>query len=75
MTQDNPEIAAPNLTLQDVAAVVQIFRILTSRGVWKAGELSTVGNLYDRLTKFLEAAGVQLESEFPDQDQETKEST
>jgi len=48
----------PNLTLQDLSMMVQILQVGTSRGAWKADELSSVGGLYDRITAFLTAAGV-----------------
>jgi hypothetical protein len=48
----------PNLTLQDLSMMVQILQVGTSRGTWKADELSSVGGLYDRITAFLTAAGV-----------------
>ena len=56
----SPETAAPatpNLGVQDLVVVAQIIQIATARGVWKPEELSTVGNLYNRLMTFLEAAG------------------
>jgi hypothetical protein len=51
----------PGLTLTDIATVVQILSICTNRGVWKAQELSTVGQLYDKLVGFLQSAGVNVE--------------
>lgn len=50
----------PSITLQDIASVVEILKVVTDRGVWKVSELSAVGQLYDRLTTFLEGAGVQF---------------
>jgi hypothetical protein len=50
----------PSITLQDIASVVEILKVVTDRGVWKVSELSAVGQLYDRLTTFLESAGVQV---------------
>ena len=48
----------PTLTLQDLSLIVQVLETGSSRGAWKASELSSVGYLYDRVTAFLEAAGV-----------------
>jgi hypothetical protein len=48
----------PTLTLQDLSLMVQVLETGSARGAWKAGELSSVGHLYDRVTSFLEAAGV-----------------
>lgn len=53
----------PNLTLQDLTLMVQILQVGTTRGAWKADELSSVGGLYDRITAFLNAAGVTLKKE------------
>lgn len=50
----------PSITLQDIASVVEILKVVTDRGVWKVSELSAVGQLYDRLTTFLDGAGVQF---------------
>jgi hypothetical protein len=48
----------PTLNIQDIANVVELLRLVTERGAWRANELSTVGQIYDRLTQFLEGAGV-----------------
>lgn len=53
----------PTLSLQDLTLMVQILQVGTKRGAWKAGELSSVGVLYDRLTNFLNAAGVETKSD------------
>lgn len=65
----------PNLTLQDLTLMVQILQVGTSRGSWKADELSSVGGLYDRITSFLAAAGVAVKKDTDDgaNNQETKE--
>lgn len=60
MSEENQEQAKPSITLQDIASVVEILKVVTDRGVWKVTELSAVGQLYDRLTSFLEGAGVQF---------------
>lgn len=64
-TQPAAETAAPErptLTLQDLSLMVQVLESGSARGAWKASELSSVGYLYDRITTFLEAAGVQKSS-------------
>lgn len=62
-SQVNTEpVPKPSITIQDIASVVDILQVCTTRGVWRVNELSTVGQLYDRLTTFLEGAGVQLNS-------------
>ena len=52
----------PSITLQDIASVVEILKVVTDRGVWKVNELSGVGQLYDRLVAFLNSAGINLPS-------------
>jgi hypothetical protein len=61
VTEPTTEAARPSISLQDIASVVEILRVCTDRGVWRIGELSAVGQLYDRLTNFLEAAGVKVD--------------
>lgn len=51
------------LTLQDLALMVQIIETGTQRGTWKPDELSSVGTLYDRITKFLEMANQQAQQQ------------
>lgn len=47
----------PTLNLQDLQLVMQVIETSTERGTWKAGELSSVGSLYDRIVSFLVSAG------------------
>lgn len=51
-----PAQKAPELTINDLIAIRNLIDIVTTRGVFKANELSSVGILFDRLTVFLEAA-------------------
>ena len=55
-TSDQPVETRPTLTLQDLAAMIQVLETASERGTWKVGELSTVGGLYDRIAAFLDAA-------------------
>lgn len=48
---------APNLTLQDLILVAQIIQLTSTRGGFRAEELSIVGDLYTKLVAFLEASG------------------
>ena len=59
-SQSNIDVAKPNLTLQDLTLMAEIIQECTSRGVWQASELSSVGKLYDRLESFLTSAGIDL---------------
>ena len=56
MNDESPSANKPSITLTDISAVVEVLRVVTERGVWKANELSTVGALYDRLSTFLDQA-------------------
>jgi len=43
------------LTIRDLAQIVEIIKVCSSRGVFRADELSGVGALYDRLNSFLQS--------------------
>lgn len=62
MSEETPVDNKPTITLSDIGAVVEVLRVVTERGVWKASELSVVGSLYDRLTKFLESTEAQVKA-------------
>ena len=47
----------PSLNLQDLILVAQIIQICSSRGAFKADELTNVGNLYTKLVAFLQSTG------------------
>lgn len=47
---------APELTINDLAALRNVIEVVTARGAFKANELSSVGILFDKLTTFLEAS-------------------
>ena len=48
--------AAPELNLNDLLAMRNLIDVVTTRGAFKANELSSVGVLFDKLNTFLEAA-------------------
>jgi len=54
-TPDAP--VAPNLSLQDLIATVNLIQIVTKRGAIQADEMTVVGALYERLVGFLKASG------------------
>jgi len=62
VSQEQLQDTKTNLTLQDIAAMVQVIQVATERGAWKPDELSTVGVLYDRMMAFLGAAGLDPNS-------------
>ena len=45
------------LTVQDLSLMLQVIQAATARGAIKPEELSIVGNLYDRVYRFLDAIG------------------
>lgn len=52
------------LTINDIAAVVQVIDIVTARGAFRGDELSQIGALRDRYAAFVGAAqAAQSESE------------
>lgn len=51
------ETTQPSLTVSDLTLTLQIIQVATSRGAFKADELSAIGGVYDRIFKFLESSG------------------
>ena len=47
----------PNLTIGDLVLTAQIIQAAASKGVFRAEELKSVGDYYDRLIGFLESTG------------------
>lgn len=64
----NDEPVRPSITLQDIASVVEILKVCTDRGVWRVSELTTVGQLYERLVAFLEGAGMAVDTSQADKE-------
>lgn len=52
-----PTPEAPSLSLQDLVLLLNLVRITAERGAIKADEMSAVGTVYEKLTKFLQASG------------------
>jgi hypothetical protein len=59
--------AAPDLNLNDLLAMRNLIDVVTTRGAFKANELSSVGVLFDKLNAFLEAAQKQAAPATPAQ--------
>jgi hypothetical protein len=57
MDQEPQPVEQPSLSLSDLVLLLNLIRAATERGAIKADELSSVGSVYDRLFKFLEASG------------------
>lgn len=51
------------LTVADMASLKSLIEAATQRGAFKAGELSTVGMLYDKLAYFVEQSTAQLQAQ------------
>jgi len=72
MTEQATTPAAPEgtpaLTINDLTLALQVIQISTQRGTFKPEELSTVGTLYDRILKFLDASGALKKQEAPAED-------
>lgn len=53
---ETAETEAPQLSLQDIATMVQIIDVCSKRGGFEGPELEAVGSLRNRVVKFLNAA-------------------
>ena len=53
--------AAPELTLNDLAALRSIIEVASQRGAFKANELEAVGKAFNKLNTFLEAVTAKKE--------------
>jgi len=56
-TQITEEAPPPSLALTDLVLLLNLIRVTAERGAIKAEEMSAVGNVYEKLTKFLQASG------------------
>lgn len=61
------------LTLADLASIHNLLEAATSRGAFKASELSQVGAVYDKLSAFLAAVQAQQE-QLQQQQQEAQQA-
>ena len=55
-TEDTEEAAPVQLSLADLAAVVQIIDAASKRGAFEGGELESVGGVRNRFATFVEAS-------------------
>lgn len=62
-SKGSPEVEqtqqSPSLSLNDLGILANIINLATTRGAFKANELSAVGAAYDKLNIFLTAAQAQ----------------
>ncbi len=69
---ETAENEAPQLSLQDIATMVQIIDVCSKRGGFEGQELEAVGSLRNRVVKFLNAAAPK-DGETPEGDLPTEE--
>ena len=63
VTSEQVEVPkAPDLNLNDLAAMRSLIEVVTQRGAFKATELSAAGQLFDKLNAFLNAAEAQAKA-------------
>jgi hypothetical protein len=55
----NDSGASPDLTVQDLATIRNIIDVASTRGAFKAGELESVGKIYNKLDLFLNSLAEQ----------------
>jgi hypothetical protein len=55
--QQEAPAQGPNLTIADLVLTAQIIQAGAAKGIYRAEELKTVGDFYDRLVAFLESSG------------------
>ena len=51
------------LSITDLAVLKNVIDVACSRGAFKAGEMKQVGEIYDKLTAFLNAVVAQAEAQ------------
>lgn len=51
------------LSITDLAVLKNVIDLACSRGAFKAGEMKQVGEIYDKLTAFLNAVVAQAEAQ------------
>ena len=51
------------LTVADMASIKTLIEAAATRGAFKAAELSTVGAVYDKLSRFVELSTQQLQKQ------------
>jgi hypothetical protein len=63
------ENTQPQLTLADLASLKQIIDAACTRGTFKAAEMKSVGDIYDKLSMFLDSAVAQQKTQETEQAQ------
>lgn len=58
------------ITISDLALIKSLIDVSCTRGAYKAEEMRAVGEVYDKLTAFLDSVIKQAESAQPEQGEE-----
>ena len=72
-TQMEDATQAPQISLIDLANVVQIIDAVTARGAFKGEELEAIGSTRNRIASFLQSVAPQQEEGSSDETDETEE--
>ena len=51
------------LTLNDIISVKNLIEAATTRGAFKAHELKSTGELYDKIARFIEVSSAQVQEQ------------
>ena len=54
--QAQPDANSHVISLQDLRNILVVFDLASNRGAFKGGELEPIGQLYNKITKFIQAA-------------------
>jgi hypothetical protein len=57
--------ATPDLTISDLQAMKTIIDVACARGTFRANEMASVGNVFNRLTSFLDHVAPQAKEGAP----------
>ena len=58
-----PATEAPQLSIADLQALLNVIDVASSRGAFRANELTNVGGIADKLTKFLQHVADQQKAQ------------
>lgn len=54
-TEDNAQPPVAELNINDLVALKNVVDVATTRGAFRANEMTAIGQVYDKLSRFLEA--------------------
>ena len=74
-TQEAVQQTPVTITLQDMQAMVNLIDVASSRGAFRGQELSAVGELYQKITVFLQQVVAAQEADEGATATETEEAT